>query len=110
MKRDKKKIKNNEDGSIFIKIQCFSDISDAEDDNKNYKDTPISCAKNCPSHYHVRLDGKPVTLKMNQVKVYLDYRRKISYWNCNFRIMPRKVQCTVLTREATTMTTTSGLS
>ncbi|KAH0814890.1 hypothetical protein GEV33_007902 [Tenebrio molitor] len=49
-------------------IKSTFDISDAEDDNKNYKDTPISCAKNCPSHYHVRLDGKPVTLKMNQVK------------------------------------------
>ncbi|KAJ3666738.1 hypothetical protein Zmor_002170 [Zophobas morio] len=53
--------------SVFINIRCFSDYSDAEYDSADGQ--VIKCAKNCPSHYHFKLDDEPVTLKMNQNNV-----------------------------------------
>ncbi|XP_063911474.1 uncharacterized protein LOC135128543 isoform X2 [Zophobas morio] len=64
----KKKSKSDiNEPSVFINIRCFSDYSDAEYDSADGK--VIKCAKDCPSHYHIKLDGEPVTLKMNQNNV-----------------------------------------
>ncbi|XP_044258535.1 uncharacterized protein LOC123007351 isoform X2 [Tribolium madens] len=56
-----------DDPTIYIKIQCCTDCSETGETEMNPKTSQIKCSSNiCESHCHIKLDGEPVTLKINQ--------------------------------------------
>ncbi|XP_008200810.2 uncharacterized protein LOC103315014 isoform X1 [Tribolium castaneum] len=55
-----------DDPTIYIKIQCYTDCSETAEVDATPKTSEVKCSKSCDSHYHIKLDGEPVTLKMNQ--------------------------------------------
>ncbi|RZC35341.1 uncharacterized protein BDFB_005298, partial [Asbolus verrucosus] len=59
--------KCEEGTNVFVKIQCISDPSEVERDEQSV--LPTDCDRQSTPHYHIRLGGEPVTLKVNQNNV-----------------------------------------